>query len=420
MRDFPRIPLSWRERTSVSDEELHMHFSKTIQHRSNKARQNKITVAILAALILPIAAAAQTAYYDPQGRYDVQIPAGWQLAPGNSADQIVIQNGAAQALITVLQQDASSAMTASQFVDGTGREIQSRCPTFQNRLFGQLTLAGSPGVYSIFVCNDAKSPTVAEASSALTAGGVLIGFTAIAPLAQYYESLPALDGIRDSLHLAGEQSPPAADIATESLAMTELKKACVVGVFAQVECARRISILLGKEELAAAPAVAPAAAPAAAPAPGSVYHDPQGRFSFWAPQGWSAIPQGEKGALGVQLRSGSNWINVLPADLAASTSEVVLHQEQKIAVQSKSSRKMPFGPAGLTQILGNGTEVNYDHFSAVTPQGEAVETYIGGVGNIAGSSHGFLLMVAGFGAEQKDEAGPIFLSVAQSIVIPAH
>jgi len=103
-----------------------MHFSKTIQHRSNKARQNKITVAILAALILPIAAAAQTAYYDPQGRYDVQIPAGWQLAPGNSADQIVIQNGAAQALITVLQQDASSAMTASQFVDGTGREIQSR------------------------------------------------------------------------------------------------------------------------------------------------------------------------------------------------------------------------------------------------------------------------------------------------------
>ena len=220
MRDFPRIPLSWRERTSVSDEELHMHFSKTIQHRSNKARQNKITVAILAALILPIAAAAQTAYYDPQGRYDVQIPAGWQLAPGNSADQIVIQNGAAQALITVLQQDASSAMTASQFVDGTGREIQSRCPTFQTRLVGQLTLAGSPGVYSLFVCNDPKSPTVAEASSALTAGGVLIGFTAIAPLAQFYASLPALDGIRSSLHVAGEQSPPVAEIATESLPMT--------------------------------------------------------------------------------------------------------------------------------------------------------------------------------------------------------
>lgn len=392
-----------------------MHLSKTIQHWNNASRQSKIAVFVLAALVLPVAA-AQTAYRDPQGRYDVQIPAGWQLASGSSADQIVIQNGAAQALITVLQQSATSAMTAQEFVDGTGSEIHGRCPTFQNRLIGQIALAGSPGVYSLFVCNDAKSPTVAEASSALTAGGMLIGFTAIAPLAHYYENLPELDSIRDSLHVAGEQSPPAAASATESLAMTELKKACVVGVFAQVECARRISILLGKEELA----VAPAAAPAAAPAPGRVYHDPQGRFSFQAPQGWNAIPLGEKGALGVQLLSGTNWINILSAEAAASTSEVVVHQEQKVAARSNSSRKIPFGPGGINQLTGNSIEVSYDHFDAVTPQGEALETYIGGVGNIAGSSHGFLLMVAGFGAEQKDEAGPIFLSVAQSIVLPAH
>lgn len=393
-----------------------MHLSQTIRKRTNGSRQSKIAVFVIAALVLPVAAAAQTAYRDPQGRYDVQIPAGWQFAPGNSADQIVFQNGAAQALITVLQQNASSAMTASQFVDGTGSEIHSRCPTFQTRLVGQLTLAGSPGVYSLFVCNDPKSPTVAEASSALTAGGVLIGFTAIAPLAQFYASLPALDGIRSSLHVAGEQSPPVAEIATESLPMTELKKACIAGVFAQVECARRIGILLGKEELA----VAPVAAPAATPAPGSEYHDPQGRFSFQVPKGWNAISEGEKGILGVQLHSGSNWINVLPAESAASTSEVVLHQEQKVAAQSNSSRKIPFGPAGLIQQSGNGIEVSYDHFDAVTPQGEAVETYIGGVGNISGSGHGFLLMVAGFGAQQKDEAGPIFLSVAQSIVLPAH
>jgi len=389
-----------------------MHLSQTIRKRTNGSRQSKIAVFVIAALVLPVAAAAQTAYRDPQGRYDVQIPAGWQLAPGNSADQIVIHNGAAQALITVLQQNAASAMTAKEFVDGTGKEIQGRCPTFQIRLMGQLTLAGSPGVYSLFVCNDAKSPTVAEASSALTAGGVLIGFTAIAPLAQYYESLPALDGIRNSLHLAGEQSPPAAEIVTESLAMTELKKACVAGVFAQVECARRIGILLGKEEMAAAPVAAPAA--------GSLYRDPKGRFLLQVPKGWNAISKGENGVLGVQLRSGSNWINILPAEAAASTSEVVLHQEQKVSAQSKSSRKIPFGPTGIIQLMGNGIEVSYDHFGAVTTQGEAVETYLGGVGNISGSSQGLLLVVAGFGAEQKDEAGPIFLSVAQSIVIPAH
>ena len=393
-----------------------MHLSQTIRKRNNLSRQSKIAVAVLALLILPVAVAAQTAYHDPQGRYDVQIPAGWQLAPGNSADQIVIQNGAAQALITVLQQSAASAMTAQEFVDGTGREIQGRCPTFQTRQSGQVTLAGSPGIYSLFVCNDAKSPAVAEASSAVTAAGVLIGFTAIAPLAQYYVSLPALDGIRNSLHLAGEQSQPAAEIATESLAMTELKKACVAGVFAQLECARRIGILLGKEELTAPPA----AAAAPAPAPGGLYRDPQGRFSFQVPKGWNTIPEGEKGALGVQLRSGANWINILPSDPAASTSEVVLHQEQKVAAQSKSSRKIPFGPAGLIQQSGNGIEVSYDHFSAVTPQGEAVETYIGGVGNLAGSGHGFLLLIAGFGAEQKNEEGAIFLSVAQSVVLPAH
>jgi hypothetical protein len=410
MRDFPRILSCWRKRTSDLVEELHTHLSQTIQHPNNLSRQNKIAVAVLAALILPVAA-AQTAYRDPQGRYDVQVPAGWQLAPGDSADQIVIHNGAAQALITVLQQNASSAMTAKEFVDGTGREIQGRCPTFQIRQSGQVALAGSPGVYSLFVCNDAKSPTVAEASSALTASGVLIGFTAIAPLAQYYESLPALDGIRDSLHVVGEQSPAVVASVTESLAMTEIKKACMAGVFAQVECARRISILMGKEL---------AAAPVAAPAAGSQYRDPKGRFSFQVPKGWNAISEGENGVLGVQLRSGSNWINILPADPAASTSEVVLHQEQKVAAQSNSSRKPPFGPAGLLQQVVNGIEVNYDHFGAVTPQGEAVETYIGGVGNLAGSGQGFLLMIAGFGAQQKDEAGPIFLAVAQSIVLPAH
>jgi hypothetical protein len=392
----------------VPEGEYFMNVSQLVSPCSKK-----IAFAVLAALILPIAAAGQSIFHDPQSRYDVQVPAGWQLTPDNGVDQVVIRNGAVQAILAVVQQNKGNAMTAQQFVDTTAKEFRGQCPTFQSRQNGAVTLAGWPGVYSLFVCNDPKSPTVAETSSALTANGVLIGFTMIAPLAQYYASVPVLDGIRNSLHVTGEQRPPAAASGADSQAMAELKKACIVGVFAQVECARQIGLLLGKEEL-------PAAAAAPALATGSIYRDGQGRFSLRVPKGWNAFAQGENGVLGVQLRSGSNWINVMPAEGAASTDEVVIHQEQKVAARSNSSRKIPFGTGGIIQLFGNGVELSYDHFSAATPQGEAIETYIGGVGGITGANRNFLLLIAAFGAGEKDQAGGIFLSVGQSFSVPAR
>jgi hypothetical protein len=389
-----------------------MNVSQQIHGCIKKAYSTRIAFASLAALLLPVGAVGQTTYSDPQGGYDVQVPVGWQAAPDKTTGQLVIRNGAVQAIVTVTQQNAGNAMTAKEFVEGTAKEFQSQCPTFQARQSGEVTLAGWPGIYSLYTCNDPKSPAVAETSSAVTAKGVLMGFTLIAPMAQYYASLPALDGIRSSLHVAGDQSPAAASSGADSLAMAELKKACVVGIFAQLECARRIGVLLSKEELTAAPA------PSAAT--GGVYRDPQGRFSLKLPKGWNAIAQGENGAFGVQLRSGSNWINIMLAEAAASTGEVVVHQEQKVAARSNSSRQIPFGPAGITQLTENGVEVSYDHFGAATPQGETIESYIGGVGNLTGSSHTFLLLIAAFNVQQKVDAGSIFLSVAQSIAIPAH
>jgi hypothetical protein len=169
---------------------------------------------------------------------------------------------------------------------------------------------------------------------------------------------------------------------------------------------------LGKEAQPAAAASEPAATMA--------YHDPTGRFSLQLPQGWSATSEGNNGILGVQLRSGSDWINIMPADPAASASEVVLHYEQKVAAQLNSDRKIPFGQLGLIQLFGNGLEVTYDHFGSVSAQGEATESYIGGVGGISGAEHTFLLLVTSFGAQNKDKAGALFLSVAQSIRLPAH
>jgi hypothetical protein len=368
--------------------------------------------AALAIVALPLACAAQTAYHDPQGRYDLQVPAGWQVAPDQGVDQIIVRKGASQEIIAVIQQNKSNAMTAKQFVDETAKEFQGQCPTFKSVQSGTVTLAGSQGIYSLFTCNDPKSPAVAETSSTLTSNNVLVGLTEISPVADYYATLPVLDAIRDSLRVTGNK-PAAAPAPKESLAMTELKKACAVGAFAQQdECSRRMGILLGQD------AKQDGGAPQ--PVTGSTYHDPTGRFSLQVPDGWTAKSEGDNGILGVQLRSGNDWINVMPAKPAASASEVVLNQDKAIAAQSNSGKTPPFSQIGLLQIFGNGLEVSYDNFSASTAQGDQVESYIGGVGDISGTDHNFLLIITSISGKEKDKAGGLFLSVAQSIHLAGH
>jgi hypothetical protein len=366
----------------------------------------------LAMIMLPLLAVTQTTYHDPRGRYDLQVPGGWQVTPDKGVDQIIVHKGASQAIVVVLKLDGDNSMTAKRFVDTTVAEFQAQCPTFQERMSGAFALAGSPGVYSLVTCSDPKSPSVAETSSVLTSNSFLVGFTMIAPLQDYYETLPVLDGIRNSLQLTGVGRAAAASNSAGVQAKMELKKACIVGAFAQEDCARRMGILLGQE------AKLDKASPGERTV--SVYRDPTGRFSFQVPEGWSAKPEGDNGVLGVQLRSGSDWINIMPADPAASATEVVLKEEQEIALKSNSSRTGPFGHAGLIQIFGNGLELTYDHFNASSMQGEPVESYIGGVGDISGNGHNFLLLMASIGSQQKNKGGAAFFSVVQSMQMSAH
>lgn len=384
---------------------------RLLRDRDNGLFGSWMTAVTLATLTLPLAGAAQTTYNDPHGRYDLQVPDGWHTEPDQGVDQIIVRKGAVQAIVFVIQEH-TAAMTPIQFVASNAKEFADQCPTFRLVKKGDLTLAGAPGVYLLATCSDPKSPAVAETAASLSASKVLIGFTMIAPLTEYYANLPLLDGIRNSLHVMGGDNASAPPPSAESQAKSELERACTVGAFTQEDCARRIGLLLGRE---AKPGTA-----SSEPAASGVYSDPQGRFSVNVPKDWNAISEGENGALGVQLRSGSNWINIMPAEPATSASEVVLHQEQKVAERSNSSRKIPFGTLGLIQLFGNGLEVTYDHFAASSMQGNAIETYIGGVCNIAGSDHNFLLLVASIGEQQKDKTGAQFLSVAQSIRLAAH
>jgi hypothetical protein len=366
---------------------------------------------LIAAAAVPIL--AQTTYHDPQGRYDLDLPAGWLVTPDKASGQIVATNGVLQVVVSVKAQNNSNAMTAKKFVDVTASEFASQCPAFQNRGTGTVTLAGASGVSALFLCDNKKTPSVAETSAALTANGVLAGFTTIVPLGQFYSSLPVLDGIRSSLRVTG--APVAAAESTgDSKALNELKRACMAGAFTQEDCARRIGILMG-QEAAAAPAPAAPAGPASPIAGGTVYRDGQGRFTLQVPPGWTATAEGDNGALGVQLRSGPTWINIMPAEAAASTSDVVVHQEQKIAARSGSDRKPPFGAGGLIQLFGNGVELTYDHFGGVSPQGDAVESYIGGVGPLTGGGKLHLLLIASLSQAQTSAGGALFLSLAQSV-----
>jgi hypothetical protein len=365
----------------------------------------------MALMLLPHASIAQNTYHDPKGRFDLQVPAGWSAAIDSGEDQVIVRKGAAQAIVSVMQQNKSNPMTAQEFVDATIIDFRQQCPTTQERKKGAVTLAGSQGIYSIVTCSDPKSPAVAEASAVLTANYYIVGFTMISPLSHYYENLPVLDGIRSGLHVTGNDSTVPASKDAEPLGVTEAKKACAVGAFAQDECARQIGIQYSKQT---------ANEDAAATTGAHAYRDPGGRFAFSIPEGWTATAEGENGINGVQLRFGPSWINVIPAGGTSSASEVVLRYERDMAERSKSGRKPPFGTIGLVQLFGHGVELTYDNFSATGADGSTRDSYVGGVSALGDTGQNYLLLVASIEAQQKDAGGKAFLNVGQSVQFGTH
>ncbi len=356
----------------------------------------------IATLLLPLTVAAQTLYTSPNHRFTLELPSGWQVQPEPDLSEVTFRNGAISVSVLVSQQHKSNAMTAQEFIDGNISELKGQCPTFRNRKTGPGTLAGFAAVTSISTCSGARSPAVAEDSATLTPEDALIGFTVISPLARYYEMLPILDGMRSSLRIDGHPAP-ATPVPAESEASIALDKACMVGAFSQEECGRRRGMLIDQQH---------AGPDTHLP---NLYRDPAGRFSIEYPADWKAISEGNNGDSGVQLRSGSYWINLMP-ETAASPSELVLQREQQMAARVNSTRTPPFGRAGLIQLFGHGLEITVDNFSAASPAGDPIDSYVAGVGEISGGGNKLLLIIASLPrSSPKDGAVVPFFSIAQSI-----
>jgi hypothetical protein len=358
----------------------------------------------LAALLLPIAAAAQTPYASPDGRFTVQVPNGWRIQPDPENNSVNFHNGAVEVDISVWPQDPKDPISAKTLIDLNDASFQHQCPTDRHLQTKPATLLGFPGTISTNTCSDPKSPAVGETTAALTPNNLLLSITVISPLSRYYQILPDIDLLRDTFRLANHPyTPPAPE---ESPARADLHRACLVGLFSQEDCARRDGVLIGQEN---------PDKPNDNDLP-NTYHDATGRFSVDYPAGWTAIAEGNNGIAGLQLRKGSYWINLMPAPEGNTASEVVLLHEQKMV--GTSGRKPPFSPVGLIQMFGHGLEITFDDFPASTPKGDPIQSTVAGIGDISGHGHNFLLLASSLPRTDPDDphAKPVPLfAIAQSI-----
>jgi hypothetical protein len=361
-----------------------------------------LTLLALTAISIPIA--AQTPYASPDGRFTLQVPNGWRIQPDPDNNSVNFHNGPVEVDISVWPQDPKSPLTAKALIDLNDASFQHQCPTDRHLQTKPTNLLGFPAIISTNNCSDPKSPAVAETTAALTPNNLLLSITVISPLSRYYDILPDIDLLRDTFRLANHPyTPPAPE---ESPARADLHRACLAGVFSQEDCARRDGILIARQY---------PDKPNQDNLP-NTYHDAAGRFSIDYPTGWTAIPEGNNGSAGLQLRNGSYWINLMPAPEGNTASEVVLLHEQKLA--GTSGRTPPFGPTGLIQMFGHGLEITYDDFPASTPKGNPIQSTIAGIGDISGHSHNFLLLAASLPRVNPDDpnAKPVQLfAIAQSI-----
>ena len=260
--------------------------------------------------------------------------------------------------------------------------------------------------------------------------------------AEYDAKVKDLNAAASASAAAGKQSSAAS--AADAQKLQALETACKSGVLSPEECAAKRAALTGaapvpdatQQALITAPADAPAAAlnaaSGSAPMPdnsggaqagnagnsssaapmtansGTTYNDPQGAFSITVPQGWTATPQGDNGAGGVQISQGANWAMIAPFANVKQPSDVIINLERQFQRQYKNFTIGQHGPSKFNGHL----DMAYAMYSGVNQKGVSVSMVILG---IAAPQGRFFAVLSSVPQPDTQGANQAFSSIVQSL-----
>lgn len=170
--------------------------------RKPASRIAGVALIIIAGLSLPAHAQGSRTYRDPDGRFTLTIPAGWNAAPAKGG--VVVTRGNASAVFSPFD----GATGPQQIVAALAAQYGAQWRNLSRFDAGEFQIGGQPAAYAMYT---GVSPRGAE--SLLRVAGVGQGREAFAiiisvPREEFNAASPTLQAIESSFAFAGEQAGP--------------------------------------------------------------------------------------------------------------------------------------------------------------------------------------------------------------------
>lgn len=315
--------------------------------------------AILGTIILfRVPAQAQSLYKDPAGAFTVMVPATWATQRETGSPMVSFVNEKLQASVSmgVIHGNDANTPTPDKELELIQSQFPQNCPQAKIQKRGPATLGEIDGAFMLVNCTNDKGGLEVMKFAVASKPGLLLVLNSASPAMNYEAALPAFDSMEHSL-----------------------KQLTTNGAL-------------------------PAQSGAPAPSGREAFHDPQGRYSLAVPDGWSAAPQADSGAL--QLSSGPNWAMLLTG--SGSVPSDVNHQvTQQIQAQFTGFQLLNEGDLQINGHPSHGTTA-----TGMNPKGERVSVLVLSIS--AGSGH-FLTIISSSPNEQAKAVNSTVMQMAQSI-----
>jgi hypothetical protein len=263
-------------------------------------------------------AQAQNLYKDPAGAFTVMVPATWATQRETGSPMVSFVNERLQASVSmgVIHGNEANTPTPDKELEMIQGQFPQNCPQAKIQKRGPNTLGGITGTYMLVNCTNDKGGLEVMRFAVASKPGLLLVLNSASPAMNYEAALPAFSSMEHSL---------------KQLTLT------------------------GESD-------------AAAPSNSEAFHDPEGRYSLAVPEGWSAAPQADSGAL--QLSSGPSWAMLMTG--SGSVPSDVNHQvTQQIEAQFTAFQLMNEGDLQVNGHPAHGTTA-----TGTNPKGERVSVLV--------------------------------------------